>query len=211
MWDASRYPEGSLADTPVSTVTGMTAAVGLYEPPDGWSDDELVQVPEGVHYEIEDGRLVVSPRPTFWHQEACRRLTNVLEEQCPSQYWPVQEGEVRIYDGRVVAELRAPDILVVPRELTRRGAYRGWAHPHEVSLAAEVVSRHSYTPDRTTKVSVYAAWGIPLYLRLETEPEVVLYAYRLGSNKTYEKPTEHRELFTIEEPFQIQIDPALWT
>ena len=188
----------------------MTAAVGLYEPPDGWSDEDLVRVPEGVHYEIEDGRIVVSPRPSFWHQEACRRLTNVLEGQCPGDRWPVQEGEVRIYDGRVVAELRAPDILVVPRELTRRGAQRGWAHPHEVTLAAEVVSRYSYTPDRTTKVAVYAAWGIPLYLRLETEPEVVMYVYRLGPSKTYGPPTEHRAPFSIDEPFPLQIDPDLW-
>lgn len=39
---------------------------------------------------------------------------------------------------------------------------------------------------------------------------LVVHACRLGGNKTYEPPTEHRELFTIEEPFQIQIDPALW-
>jgi Uma2 family endonuclease len=183
----------------------------LLAPPGGWTEEALDVLPEAIHYEIEDGRLIVSPRPTFWHQQASIQMVLALRDACPPEWWPVQEGEIRVMDGRVVRQLRAPDTLVVPRRLTRRGAERGWAHPHEVALAAEVVSPGSTTSDRTTKVAVYAGWRIPLYLRLETEPEVVLAVYRLDpASGIYASPVEHRDVFVTEEPFPLRIDVGTW-
>jgi Uma2 family endonuclease len=191
----------------------MTAAASIYESygprksPNGWTDDALEQLPEGVPYEIEDGRLVVSPSPAFSHQRACARLLRALEDQCTAEWWPIHEGDIRIYKDEFAWQLRTPDILVVPRGLTEDDAIRGWAHPHEVPLVIEVVSPSSLTVDRMTKVSLYASWGIPLYLRLERKPDVVLYSYELnGETGQYAPPTEHRDVFTTDEPFPLRLD-----
>ena len=189
----------------------MTALAADYQPSSGWTDDELEHIPDGIRYEIEDGNLVVSPRPTLWHQEACSIVKAVLQEQCPPDQWPVQEGEIRVYADPGIDQLRAPDVMLVPKSLVHKDAIRGWVHPREVALAAEVVSAGSRTADRATKVVVYASWGIPLYLRLETKPEVVLCEYRLDrATKRYGEPTEHRGAFTTDDPFPFELDLSRW-
>lgn len=191
----------------------MTAAANIYAssgpqtPSKGWSDDALAQLPEGLPYEIEDGRLVVSPSPAFNHQRICARLLRTLEDQCTAEWWPIHEGDIRIYQDEFAWQLRTPDILIVPRGLTEEDSIRSWAHPHEVPLVIEVVSPSSITVDRMTKVSLYASWGIPRYLRLERKPDVVLFSYVLDQETSqYAPPTEHRDVFTADQPFPLRLD-----
>jgi Uma2 family endonuclease len=195
----------------MAAVTGHFESSASDDEAGGWTEDALELVPSGVHYEIEDGRLVVSPRPPPWHQTLCYLLNKALEAHCPAHLWPVQDAEIRVYDedhevGQIV-QARAPDLMAMPRSLARPGAERPWAHPSEVALALEVVSPSSRIADRITKVGVYAEWKIPLYLLFESGPQSAMYEYRLDpSRKIYRTPIAHLDVFETEEPFPIRID-----
>jgi Uma2 family endonuclease len=215
-WLSTDTPEHFQTGEELTNLDFMTATAGIHQTDIdgamretfGWTDEALAQVEDDLSYEIEDGHLTVSARPSLWHQEACARLKFDLEGQCPPDLWPAQEGEIRIYSGPLVKQLRAPDVMLVPRSLIDRDAVRGWVHPHEVPLAIEVVSPSSETADRVTKVGIYASWGIPIFLRLESRPQLALYEYRIGPNKRYGEPIEHREVFETRFPFPIRLDLA---
>lgn len=182
-----------------------------YQFPGGWTDEDFDRLPDHIRYEIEDGNLVACSRPALWHQASRARLAASIDDQCPTDWLPIQAGEIRVYAGSLIDQLRAPDVMLVPRQLVHREAIRGWAHPDEVLFTAEVVSPASRTADRATKVVVYAAWGIPLYLRLETRPDVVLYEYRLDqATKRYGEPSAHRGVFATDDPFPFELDLSGW-
>jgi hypothetical protein len=109
------------------------------------------------------------------------------------------------YEGDIATELRRPDGMYIPCELFRPDAERGHAEPHEVPLIVQVTEPSTFTADAITKVGVYAAWGIPLYLRLDIEPETVLYEYRLSDDGRYGEPTLHTDEFRTDEPFPLVI------
>lgn len=191
------------------TAEAVPGAPPWLVPEGGWTDEALEHIPEGIHYEIQDGRIIVSPRPSFRHQKAATQMANLLDEVCPPEWTSVQEGEIRTYAGGVITDLRAPGILVGPASLTTETSPRGWAHPHEVPIAVEVLSPGSARSDRGTKVTLYASWGIRLYLRLETGPEPVLYVHRLARSGTdYRPPSRHTEPWATDDPFPLTIDPA---
>ena len=72
---------------------------------------------------------------------------------------------------------RIPDLIVVRVDL--RKANFDPLPPNHAQLVVEVVSPGSRTTDRITKPAEYAAAGIPVYLRVETEPDVTLTVYEL--------------------------------
>ncbi|GAA0243921.1 Uma2 family endonuclease [Cryptosporangium japonicum] len=191
----------------------MTATAGFQSlstrpGPVGWTDDMLDEIPESVRYEIEDGNLRVTPQPIPWHQDAGFVVTAALREHCPRELIALYECEIRVKnDDGFIVQRRIPDVMVLPRALRERNAPRGWIKPDEVPVAAEIVSSGSKVADRITKVGVYAEWGIGLYLRIEREPSVALYEYRLDpESKTYRTPVEHTDVFETEDPYPIRID-----
>lgn len=191
----------------------MTAATSYYdthleeEEAIGWTEDELEMVPDGVRYEIENGILHVSPRPALWHQSFELQVAMALAAQCPEDWRPVPEAEIRIYEDDKIMEARSPDLMVVPTELTTREADRNWVAPSEIALALEIVSKSSRIRDRITKSALYADWGIPLYLRVESKPAVALYEYRLDAESgQYRTPVQYTDVFETDVPFPLRID-----
>lgn len=147
----------------------------IFEHPGPWRFDELAGLPDdGRRYEVVDGALVVSPPPGQLHQLVGAELFRQLAVQCPPQWrvvyeWPLPMGT----DGRV------PDLAVVRSDLPVRGSGRPYPiGPEHVGLVVEVVSPSSRKTDRFAKPGEYAEAGIPLFWRVETEPEVVLHVQR---------------------------------
>jgi Uma2 family endonuclease len=190
-------------------VEGLTLA-HIRGPDGGWTDEALDALPECVRYEIEDGHLVLLPGCLGWHQVAARWLANQVEASCLRSWLPVTQCLICVYDGDVLAQARRPDVMVIPRALVGRESERGHAEPHEVPLVVEVGAPKTRIADQVTKVGVYAAWGIPLYLRLEVEPDTapVLFEYRLGDDGRYGEPAMHTDEFRIDEPFPLVIRVA---
>ena len=81
-------------------------------------------------------------------------------------------------DGRV------PDVAVVSSTAPVLGDVP--LEPEHFGLVIEVVSPSSRKTDRFAKPGEYAEAGIPLFWRVETDPALLLVAYRLRSG-TYEE------------------------
>ncbi|MFI5953532.1 Uma2 family endonuclease [Cryptosporangium sp. NPDC051539] len=211
---STHSPMDAETGEPFTRVDFMTAAVGSYDPylekddvVIGWPEEDLDALPEKLRYEIEDGILTVSPRPTFEHQRIAYLANKMVEEQCPDDWWPLQDAEIRIYEDGNVKQARSPDLMVVPRKLTTAEANCCWIEPKDAVFVLEVVSGSSRISDRMTKVGLYAEWKIPLYLRIEPKPIPALYEYRLDKETgLYRTPLEHTAIFATDDPFPVRIE-----
>ena len=141
-----------------------------------WAFADLVELPDdGRRYEVVDGLLVVSPPPSQAHQLLSNRLRQQLGEQAPPGWEVVVEFALPLgTDGRVpdVSVLHTPGLPPVGAGPYPYGA-------EHFALVAEVVSPASRKTDRFAKPGEYAEAGIALLWRVETDPDIVLLAFRL--------------------------------
>ncbi|MBA3460664.1 MAG: Uma2 family endonuclease [Deltaproteobacteria bacterium] len=138
-----------------------------------WTYEDLVTVPpvrDGKKYEILHGELVVSPAPTFDHQEVLKRLFQAMAAQIEKRrlgtvhFTPI---DVVLSKTRVVQ----PDLLVIGANqrniITKRGLVGAPA------LVAEVVSRANASHDRVRKRRFYALAGVPEYWLVDPDSQEV--------------------------------------
>jgi Uma2 family endonuclease len=163
--------------------------------PGTWRFDQLEALPDdGRHYEVVDGLLVVSPPPTSWHQVVTAALLRQLSAHAPPDWHVLPELGLPLgTDGRV------PDLSVVSaRAPLHPGA--PLPAPADVGLVVEVVSPSSRKTDRFAKPGEYAEAGIPLFWSVETDPDLLLVAYRLGAGS-------YTQVVTVAEDGEV---PAPW-
>lgn len=150
----------------------------------GWTLADLDDLPDdGLRYELVDGGLVVTPPPTQQHQDRSAALCELLRASAPPGWrcrveWPLPLAE----DTQRLADLAA--YRWPPRR--PRADPRSPVGPDDVGLVGEVVSPGSRRTDRYAKPGDYAEAGIPVFWRLETEPELVLLAFRLDQGRYVE-------------------------
>lgn len=141
----------------------MTSMTTLPFRPDGWTVDDLDELPDdGYRYELIDGALLVSPPPELPHQYLTGRLVALLLAQLPEPYRAAPAPGL-YFDPR---NYRIPDVVAFRRERLAGGRLG----PDDVLLAVEVVSPGSVRMDRVAKPAQYAAGGIPHLWRVELEP-----------------------------------------
>lgn len=128
------------------------------------SEAEFLRLPESTaKVELLDGEVVVSPSPTYWHQEIVGRLIVALRTWAATQSQFVTVGhaplDVRFAPGRILQ----PDVFVLFGRVPRR--QRG---PLEriPDLCIEVLS-DDRVHDRVTKRLIYAAAGVREYWVVE--------------------------------------------
>lgn len=140
-----------------------------------WTFEELVDLPDtGERCEVVDGNLVVTPAPSQQHQRVCGEIVAELSRACPPEWrayspFPLPLGT----DGRI------PDVAVVRTDAPRGGGSPYPAGPEFFGLVVEVVSPRSRKTDRFLKPGEYAEAGIPLYWRVELEPEITIHGFEL--------------------------------
>ncbi|MDN5918785.1 MAG: Uma2 family endonuclease [Pseudonocardia sp.] len=175
------------------------------------SADEFAALPEdsGARYELQEGAVVMSPRPLPVHQRCVRELGSVLSAQCPAELEVLPEVDV---DLELVAPgrpgfVRAPDLVVVSRAALRRvGAEGGVIRASEVLLAVEVLSPVTRRTDTVVKHGEYADAGIPDYWMLDLEDGVALTAAHLAGEFGYADAAPVRGTFTADRPFPARLD-----
>ncbi len=166
-----------------------------------WRFDQLAELPDdGRRYEVVDGLLVVSPPPSAWHQLVGVSLLQQLLHAAPPAWRVLYELALALgTDGRV------PDLAVVS-SAAPLGPGAPPVPAEHFGLVVEIVSPASRKTDRFAKPGEYADAGIALFWRVETEPELLLAAYRLAGG-SYEQVGEVTGVGSAAAPWgPVQVD-----
>jgi Uma2 family endonuclease len=138
----------------------------------------------GIHYELDNGRLILMSPMKFWHADVSARIRNLLVAQGRHA---AQEQGVRLSRSKV----RFPDVAAF-RDQPDPDA--GRHDPADFTIVVEVVSRDSEEEDRTIKPDLYAGAGIPEYWIVSRHPgaprDAVIEFFKLSRAGVYERTGE---------------------
>lgn len=163
---------------------------------------DLDRLPQDGHrWELLDGVLVVSPRPSTVHQAVAIRLSALLHAQCPPDLHTIPEPAVQLSD---VTEFD-PDIVVVPLE-----EIGGAKFHHPPLLVVEIRSPSTAIVDLNRKKSAYERFRVPSYWIVIPDldkPELIAFelgeqGYRQAAHVTGD------QTFTATRPFGVTVVPA---
>ena len=161
---------------------------------------ELDRMPsDGHRYELLDGVLVVSPRPTTVHQFVATRLASLLDQACPEGLSVMAEPAVQLDP---VTEL-VPDLVVALIEEV--GGAKLTAPP---LLAVEVRSPSTALIDLNRKKAAYEKFGVPSYWIVDPEPgrpELTVFELRESG---YVLEATSTQPLTVAHPFPVTVTPA---
>jgi Uma2 family endonuclease len=161
---------------------------------------ELDRMPDDGHrYELFDGVLVVSPRPTTIHQLVMMRLASHLDGVCPADLCVIPEPALQL-DPRTEFD---PDLVVVP--LGEVGDAKFTAPP---LLVVEIRSPSTALFDLNRKKAEYEKFGVRSYWVVDLDPagpELTVFELRDGRYLLAAKSTQP---LTVAHPFEVTIVPA---
>ncbi|WP_097318768.1 Uma2 family endonuclease [Paractinoplanes atraurantiacus] len=186
----------------------MTASLQLVDPRllerRDLTVDDLVDLPEDLHYELIDGRLVLTPSAVPLHQNISTYVLMAMHQYRPPDFYLSSDQSVWL-DGR---NERRPDVVVIPFSKGLRSPQR----VEDVSLAVEVISPSSKIYDRKRKWDDYARAGIPLYWIIDPLAERVTFTeFALDADGQYRLQQESDQRVAIEKPWRITLDLPAWT
>ncbi|HEX6754971.1 MAG TPA: Uma2 family endonuclease [Mycobacteriales bacterium] len=150
----------------------MTTAT-IYPQADPWTVDDLDRLPDGLHYEILDGSLLVSPPPLPHHQIVASRLLRLLEDAAPPDLEVLSPSGIDVavsYLEPDLAVVRSAAALANPKRLSAADAL----------LVVEIISPSNASVDRREKPFRYAEAGIPHFWRVEIQGDRSPYVVRYG-------------------------------
>lgn len=140
------------------------------DPEKDWTYEDYSQIPEdGQVYQVIDGRLFVTPSPVSIHQVISRRLLVFF-------YQFEMEGRGFIFHAPMDLILRGgtpvqPDLLYLTHD--QRGMVKEKFIEGSPHLVVEILSPSTRSLDRVTKMNLYAANKIPLYVLVEPQDQTV--------------------------------------
>jgi Uma2 family endonuclease len=164
--------------------------------------DDLDRMPDDGHrYELLDGVLVVSPRPTTVHQVVAFELAVALRAACPDGLRVVPEPAVQFARDTEFD----PDIVVVRAEEV--GVATFTVPP---LLAVEVRSPSTAMIDLNTKKAAYERFGVHSYWIVDPDlrmPSLTVYELRDG-HYAQVRQAAGAEAIRIDRPFPATVVPA---
>lgn len=180
----------------------MATPLDLFDHAGPWTEEEFLALPEGRRIELLDGELLVTPSANHAHQRLSLRLAMAIDTAAPAGFEVLEAINVRLAIGRILI----PDLAVI----TTPGVDSVVSDAHDVALVVEIVSPGSVVTDRAVKPQLYAAAGIPSYLRIELGrdgPAAV--AYRLRDGRYVEESrAAPGAVLSLHEPFPLDVDLA---
>lgn len=152
-------------------ITTVTPADWVPGPRQGfWTYETYAAVPDGHHYEVVQGVLMMSPAPEPAHQGVIGLIYRYLSDRIFStRRGLVFTGPLDVvFSAQMTVQ---PDVLVLLTEhLDRLQKKRIMGAP---DLAVEVISPGSVTYDRLVKYSIYERAGIPEYWLVNPEEQTI--------------------------------------
>lgn len=140
-----------------------------------FTDADTASLPEHYRYEIVDGMLLVSPRPSIPHQAMAALIFDQLREVRPSGLQVLWEVDFKPVEERTLV----PDIVVAPQD-----AFSDKALVGVPLLLVEVRSPSSRAYDAVFKRELYAAAGVPTYWLVDPD-QPALTVLELGDDGAY--------------------------
>lgn len=173
-----------------------------FDPHHYYTVDEFAALPEdtSLRYELQEGVIVVSPRPAYAHQAASGELYLQLRPQLPANLAVVQELDVDLQ--LPTPRVRVPDLVIMNRAATRRS---GLARASDVLVAIEIVSPGSVDLDTKIKPMEYADAGIPHFWLIDPRRPVVAAISNLIDGN-YEESQRAEHAFRVSAPCDLTID-----
>ncbi len=164
---------------------------------------DLDRLPDdGRRYELLDGGLVVSPRPTTLHRYVAFRLARVLDDACPVDYCVVPEPAVELGPQTEFD----PDLVVITTDQVQ-----GAKLIEPPLLVVEVRSSSTALVDLNRKKDAYARFGVPSYWIVDPEPAGPAFTIFELQDGKYVLEAKTTGPFTARRPFPVSIVPASLT
>jgi Uma2 family endonuclease len=164
--------------------------------------DDLDKLPDdGRRYELLDGVLVVSPRPTTIHQLAATRLATLLANACPGDLCVLAEPAVQLTADTEFD----PDVVVVRPEDV--GGAKLTTPP---LLVVEVRSPRTALIDLNRKKAAYQRFGVKSYWIMDPDPKhPALTVFELYEGRYAQViKVENADMLRAEHPFPVEVTPA---
>jgi Uma2 family endonuclease len=164
--------------------------------------DDWDALPEDntAHLELQEGVLIVTPRPLRQHARAVFRIAKQLDDQLPDDLEAIIEFEVCV-DAAYPPTVRIPDVVITGKEGSEKRL-----DGSGVVVAIEVVSPGSKRTDTVTKRSEYAEAGIDHYWIVELGPPVTLTALHRAGEFGYQESPAVSGTFTTSVPVPLRIE-----
>jgi Uma2 family endonuclease len=172
---------------------------------------EFAALPEATdgRYELQEGKIVMSPSPVPEHQLCQHRLQVQLDPQVPAdlRLVPAVDIDLELVPPARPGFVRIPDLVVVTAVgLRRRRQEGGLLRAGEVVLAVEIVSDGSQRTDRVIKHGEYADAGIPHYWVVDIDDRPALTACHRAGEFGYADAPPVSGVFTVEQPFPVRLE-----
>jgi Uma2 family endonuclease len=162
--------------------------------------EDILDLPDHApRVELVHGRMFPLTPPQFRHQRVAYRICRWLEDHAPANRYVVAPG---LGVAISVTHSREPDVVLLDDWATPEHHFFS---PDEITLAVEVASPSTQRTDRLEKPAEYAAAGIQHYWRVELDPVVHIYAYRLVRRGVHHLVADSAEVLELDEPFPIKL------
>ncbi|MGH3859928.1 Uma2 family endonuclease [Actinokineospora sp.] len=180
----------------------MSAMWPMPDPRRHYTVEEFASLPmDRAHrYELEEGRVIVSPRPARRHMLLIGDLHAQIRWQLPKSMLVFPEIDVDLHLSPPV--VRIPDLCITQADVLD---LPGFTPAAKVLVAIEILSPGSFHTDTVVKPMEYADAGIPYYWLIDPQPPVTATLYTLvGEN--YEESLRGEKTFDIDAPCPLRID-----
>jgi Uma2 family endonuclease len=164
---------------------------------------------EHGHIELQEGSLVMSPSPTFFHMWVAFELCSMLKAQLPGHLGAVLEVDIdlALAPADQPGSARRPDLIVVKRSSVERlAAEGGMVRASDVVLVVEIVSPGSRRMDHRIKRDEYADAGIPYYWIIDFDEPVSLIECHRTEEFGYQDRGAMTGTFRTTVPCELAID-----
>lgn len=168
-----------------------------------WTEQDYLALPEdNRRIELLDGGLLMSPSPANQHQRLLTRFWRALDEAVPAALEVLHTVNVRVGSGKILI----PDLAVI----TTPGAELIVNDARAVVMVVEITRPGNVAFDRAVKPQLYAAAGIPHYLRIELgERGPTAWVFALVDDRYVERQVVGPdEPLVLTEPFAVSVGLA---
>lgn len=160
-------------------------------------------------WELQEGNLVMAPRPIPRHTIAIAELYGQVDRQVPPDYCVVPDTDLdlQLAPPDQPGSSRRPDLFVVRRdEFDRVDREGGLLRASATVLVVEILSPGSRRADQRVKRAEYADAGIPFYWIIDLDPPVSVVVCKRAGELGYRDSDEVTGLLETTAPFPLRVD-----